>query len=134
MIGRVSIALQCVAVLAFAAFMATMALADPPTPAPVSTIGATAQILAANSTARVQLTGVNPPNVAIAVCNDGTTNIGYFKLGDSTVTAATTDTPVGPGRCAVTTLGSATYLAAITASSTTQLDIYQANGGGIVSK
>jgi hypothetical protein len=77
----------------------------------------TASLSVSNASSNVALASTD---TTLVLTNTGATNA-FFKLGDSTVTATTSDTPILAGRTVVLNIGSSTYIAAITASSTTTL-------------
>lgn len=83
---------------------------------------------ATTSSARVALPTSDP---VILITNTGTGDA-YFKLGDVTVTAATTDTLLGSGRAISVAIGTNTNLAAITASGSTSLAIAQGTGTPVI--
>jgi|SRR5579859_1690331 len=86
--------------------------------------GSYATLSVTNSSGNVAL----PTGVAIVVYNTGTNNA-FVKLGTSNaVTATTSEDVVSPGCYSSYTVGSNTYLAAITASSTTSLIISGGSG------
>lgn len=63
------------------------------------------------------------------VCNSGTTNTAYVALGGSTITVtASNGFPISAGTCANLSAVGFTYIAAITASSTTTLQISLGSG------
>lgn len=76
------------------------------------------------TTARVAL----PAGASVLVSNPGST-AAYVRLGDVTVAATTSDIPVPAGGAVGLTVGANTYLAAITASSTTTINL--AGGTGL---
>jgi hypothetical protein len=87
-------------------------------------VSGNASLSVSNSSSRVALpTGDD----TVLVANSGSTDC-YVKLGSASVIAATTDLFVGSGRAITLATGSATYLAAITAASTTTLQIAQGVG------
>ncbi len=89
------------------------------------TPGATVSRTVTSSTANVAL-GTGGDQVMISSAAGG--NIAFVKFGDSTVTAATTDTPILPGTVQVYTIPpGATYIAAIGSATTT---LYITRGDG----
>lgn len=112
----------------FAALAATTSAAQtPPSPSPVSVIQGYASLAASNSSARVALPVGNPPGPAITIMNSGAVDA-FVRLGGSSVTAATTDVKIKAGSAFSMWIGSNTNLAAITASGSTTIDVWQANG------
>lgn len=107
----------------------------PPSPPPVSVLGGYKEIAATSSTSRVQLPGTVATFNTVTIYNPGTVDA-YFAVGGSTVVATTTPSAAGTGRVAagrsVTIWASGNYVAAITASSATTLQIYQSNGSGVL--
>lgn len=77
----------------------------------------TATLAVTTSTGRVALPGTGP---TVILTNNGSTDLA-LKLGGSTVTAATTDFLLPSGRSTVFARQTNTYVAAITASSTSSL-------------
>lgn len=94
---------------------------------PFTAIGQKTLAVSAAS-ARVQLS-TGP--VAIIV-NDGAVGA-YFKLGDVTAVAATSDIYLGAGRAMVVAVSTNTYVAAITASGSTSLYITTGTGDAVIS-
>jgi len=86
-----------------------------------------AQLPVTSSTANVAL----PTNTGTVVVYNVGSKIAYFKLGTSNaVTAATSNDVVGPGSAIALSVGSNTYLAAITGGTdTTTLQLSGGNGG-----
>lgn len=76
------------------------------------------------TTGRVAL----PAGTSILISNPGATTA-YVRLGDVTVAATTSDIPVQAGGAVGLTVGANTHLAAITASSTTTINL--AGGAGL---
>jgi hypothetical protein len=91
---------------------------------PAFTATGSATLSVSNSTSRVAL-----PNsdATIILQNTGATNA-FFKLGNSSVTAATTDLSIPAGGSISLAVGANTNLAGITASSTTTFNILQGTG------
>lgn len=71
-----------------------------------------------------------PAGTVVAVTNTGTTNTAYIKLSVGAGTAATTDMALVPGATVGLTVGSNTYINAITSTSTTTLRM--AGGTGLL--
>lgn len=121
------------AFISFALVVPPTRAASPPPPGPVATVcdSCSAVLAVTSSTGRVALplsVTNNPSMVALTILNTGTKDA-FFKFGDVTVTAVTTNTRLAAGRSLVVSVNGATYLAAITAGSdTTALQIWQANG------
>ncbi len=88
--------------------------------------GNVASLSVTNSSGNVAL----PAGTVVAVTNTGTTNTAYIKLSVGAGTAATTDMALVPGATVGLTVGSNTYINAITASSTTTLRM--AGGTGLL--
>lgn len=88
--------------------------------------GATNSIAATTSSGRVQITGTGS---TLEIQNSGTTTV-FLKLGDSTVTAATTDYPLLAGQAKLIARNPTdqTYLAAIMGTGTAT--IYVSAGDG----
>ena len=88
-----------------------------------------AQLPVTSSTANVAL----PTNTGTVVVYNVGSKIAYFKLGTSNaVTAATSNDVVGPGSAIALSVGSNTYLAAITGGTdTTTLQLSGGNGGAV---
>ena len=111
----------------------------PPQPPPYSALGGQVPLALTSSSASVQLPSTAVPYGAITVYNKGSVDA-FVALGGSSVVAAATggcaasNGTLGPacqvpaGTSIVLWVGSNTYLAGITASSTTNLVIYQASG------
>lgn len=109
-------------------------------PAPWAAVGNTVSLSVSNSSGNVQLgwaavtPAVSAPSTAY-VCNTGA-NTAYVALGDSTVVATTSSFAVLAGGCASLAVNASTYIAGITATSTTTLLIStgigspSAGGGG----
>jgi len=89
--------------------------------------GNVASLSVSNVTGNVAL----PAGTVVLVTNTGTTNTAFIKLSVGASTAATTDMALVAGATVGLTVGSNTYLNAITASSTTTLRL--AGGAGLVS-
>jgi len=64
----------------------------------------------------------------VLLYNPPTNSLAFFKFGDSTVTATTSDTPLPPGAYAIFHAADATYIAVILASGTGS--IYATSGFG----
>lgn len=98
--------------------------------APFSQFGATVTLSASTSSSRVQLGWVgatgSAPQTAI-VRNSGSVDV-YVALGDSSVAATTSSTLIPAGAAPALALNGASYIAAITASSTSTLTIQSGNG------
>ena len=101
-------------------------------------MGATVSLSVSGTSSNVELgwasvSPLPPPPTAVQVCNTGS-NIAYVTLGaTNAVTAATTNYPIYPEvnsvpSCVVLAMNGASYLAGITASSTTTLIITTGNG------
>lgn len=88
--------------------------------------GSVASLSVTSSTGNVAL----PTGTVVAVTNTGS-NTAYYKLTVGASTAATTDAALVAGATVGLTVGSNTYINAITASSTTTLRL--AGGAGLVS-
>lgn len=82
-------------------------------------------LTAGTTTSNVALTG---GGTITLIHNADTTNTAYFALGNGGVTAATTATPIPAGGTIAVATGTATNLAAITASSTAILQITSGTG------
>src|ERR1043166_776685 len=102
------------------------AAAQPPQPPATATLGGYTSLSVSGSSSRVALPAPRTPFFAITIYNSGS-NPAYFNVGDVTVTATTSNTIIRAGT-RLTVWASGAYVAAITASSTTTLDIYQSNG------
>lgn len=89
--------------------------------------GAVASLSVTTASANVAL----PAGTVVLVTNTGTTNIAYIKLSVGAGTAATTDMALVAGATVGLTVGTNTYINAITSSSTTTLRL--AGGTGLVS-
>lgn len=72
-----------------------------------------------------------PAGTVVAITNTGTTNTAFIKLSVGASTAAVTDMALVPGATVGLTVGSNTFINAITSSSTTTLRL--AGGSGLVS-
>ena len=99
--------------------------AAPPTPPPVSVLQAQTTISVTNTSSRVAL-ATSPAPVAVTIFNSGAVDA-YFAQGGSSVVATTGSTLLKAGTH-ITVWVSSTYVAAITASSTTILVLYEGNG------
>ncbi len=104
-------------------------LALPPTPLRAQTaFGITPQfaktIAVTNSSGRVQLGGNGQ---AVLITNTGTVNV-FLGFGDVTVVATTSGHSLAAGQCIVFNAPPSSYVAAITASSTSTIQITQGNG------
>jgi hypothetical protein len=84
-----------------------------------------ATLAVTNATGRVALPNNDP---TIIIQNTGS-NAAFFNLGGSTVTATTSNYSLPSGVQIAVTPGTSTYIAAITSSSTTTLNIIQGTGG-----
>jgi hypothetical protein len=106
------LSLLCLAIV-MALFLAPAAHAQT---APFVRTGATVSISVSSTSAHAALSPTNSPTMW--VCNTGSTlaNVGF---GDSAYAATSSDTPIPAGLCANLSPNGATYMAAITASSTT---------------
>lgn len=120
----------------FKAFLAAVFLAacshaavsqTTPVPAGYSVMGGQTELAASTGTSRVALPATAVPFGALTIYNKGAVPV-YTKLGDVTVTAATTDIEIAPGTAIVEWVSANTYLAGITGSSTATLVVYQATG------
>lgn len=89
--------------------------------------GSVASLSVTNSTGNVAL----PTGTVVLVTNTGSTNIAYIKLSVGAGTATTSDMALVAGASVGLTVGSNTYINAITSSSTTTLRI--TGGAGLVS-
>lgn len=103
-------------------------------PAPWSQVGNLATLSVSNVTGNVQLGWVGvqtqgPPTAF--VCNTGA-NTAYVVLGTSAVTATTNGFPILAGACNPLAINGATYIAGITAASTTTLTISSGIGSPVV--
>lgn len=119
------------AALVAACFFACAAFAQvPPTPPGLAVVyPATANLAVTTASARVALPATNAAQFnTVCVFNAGTSPA-YMALGTSTVTATTSGiyVPASRGIC-VWAASTVTNVAAITATSTATLIIYQANG------
>lgn len=103
-------------------------------PAPWSQVGNTVSLAVTNSTGNVKLgwasvtPAPNPPPPALRVCNTGTVAASVAVGGSSITVVATTGIPVSAGACSLIALNGATYVAAITASSTTTITAQTGTG------
>lgn len=91
-----------------------------PTPPTVSIAGTT-------SSARSVLTNSPVKSKDVLLYNSGTT-LAFFRFGDSSVVATTTDTPLPPGTLPIFFAGDNTHVAVIMASGTAT--IYATSGFG----
>lgn len=106
----------------------TAVIADPPTQPPYASLGGQAVLAVSSVTSNVALPTTTVPFGAATIFNKGTTDA-YVALGVGNTTAATTSSTLVPAGAAITIwINQNTYLAAITASSTTNLVVYQATG------
>lgn len=114
----------------------------PPSPAPVSILSGQVSLAVTSSNARVALPSTAASAVAVTIYNKGTVDA-FVALGTVTATATSGGTCAAgiagpsclvPAGTAITFYSDATYVAAITASSTTSLVIYQGNGPFQLSK
>ncbi|TAK81881.1 MAG: hypothetical protein EPO09_21765 [Aquabacterium sp.] len=97
-------------------------------PAPWSQIGATTPLSASVTSSSVALPAYSqPPPPTANVCNTGTVTV-YVALGDITVVATSNNTQILAGTCRPLALNGATYLAAITASSTATVTVELGSG------
>jgi hypothetical protein len=105
-----------------------LAQSAPPQPLPASVLCATCQTLLAvtNQTGSVALPSANLAYNALTLYNVGAHDA-YFAQGDNTVAATTANVRL-PAGTQMTVWVSGTYVAAITASSTTTIYIYQSSG------
>lgn len=97
---------------------------------PVNSSGGSVALSVTNSTGSVALAVADSggPAPLAYICNTGT-NAAYVVLGGATVTATTASGfPVAPNNCYTLNSYQQTYLAAITASSTTTLTIASGSG------
>ena len=99
----------------------------PPTPAPTSVVAGQVALSVTTSSARVALPSAADSAGAITIYNKGTADA-YYALGSSSVTATTASIQIPASTFVTVWRGTSTFLAAITASSSTSLVIYQANG------
>jgi hypothetical protein len=114
--------------LAGGALIASAGLAaPPPDPPPSSVIAPTSTPLAVSSSSSNVALPASAPYSTVYVFNEGTVEA-FIALGGNSVVATTTGIAVPAGTGLSLWAGSNTYLAAITASSTTTLRIMQANG------
>lgn len=124
--------------LALAAVPATTLAQVAPVPPPYSSMGGYVPLSVTTSSARIALPSTVATFGAITVYNEGT-NGAYFAIGGSSVAAVTTGGAcqtgaltmcyVAPGTHITVWAGvGTTHIAAITASSTTTLRVYQATG------
>jgi len=98
---------------------------EPLAPATPNMTGAS--ITAGVATSRVALPGGGAAFNALYIFNSGAVPA-FFNLGNATVNAALTNVPLPAGQTICVAVGSATNLAAITASSTAVLYIIQSEG------
>lgn len=102
--------------------------AGPPTPPPVPIVGAATSLAVSVTSARVPLPAHVVSLNAVALLNDGATEI-FVNLGTAAVTANTTSSvPIPAGQQITVYVGVDTYVAAITASSTSTLRVVLTNG------
>jgi hypothetical protein len=101
-----------------AAVVSATATIAPFTPSTQATLNAS------TVTANVAL----PAGTSTVLCNSGSVPI-YYKFGTNTVTAATTDIKLPSGICIADSPGTGTYIAGITASGTSTMDI--SGGAGL---
>lgn len=73
-----------------------------------------------------------PSGVTVLLVNNGAADLA-FKLGNSTVTAATTDYALPAGRAIVLAAGANTHIAGITASGSTTLQVTAGSGTPVIS-
>lgn len=103
-------------------------------PAPWSQVGNTVSLAVTNSTGNVKLGWASvtpaptPPPPALRVCNTGTVAASIAVGGSSITVVATTGIPVSAGACSLIALNGATYVAAITAASTTTITAQTGTG------
>lgn len=83
-----------------------------------------ATLAVSNVSARVALPSAGPTAL---ITNTGNVPV-YVKFGDVTVTAATTDTPIPAQQSIALNIGSNTYIAAITASGTSNITVSTGTG------
>lgn len=87
-----------------------------------------ASLAVSSASSRVAL----PAGANVLLVNNGTTDLA-FKLGNSSVTAATTDFSLPAGRAIVVAAGANTHVAAITSSATTTLQVTTGSGSPVIS-
>lgn len=107
--------------------LAAPATAAPPAPVGTSVLAGYTPLSVTSASARVALPADISLYVAVTIYNSGSTDA-FFALGSSSVTATTSSTSLPAGTYLTVWVGTNTYVAAITASSTTTLKLYQANG------
>lgn len=115
-----------ITLLCFLISLVTYAQDRPPTPVNSSVICANATLATTGTTGRLALTTGLPSCNTITVYNDGTVEA-FVKAGDGTVVATTFDIPV-PAGLGISFYATGTNVAAITASGTTTLRVFQGNG------
>jgi hypothetical protein len=87
----------------------------------------TAPLSVSTSSSRTALGDTSGGYATLIISNDGSTGF-YFNLGNSSVTATTSNSYLAPGRAVEVAQGSATNVAAITGSSTSTLSVTQLSG------
>lgn len=105
--------------------------AAPPAPPPGSVLMGIASLSVSASSSRVALPSTNPSAAFATLLNDGSSEA-FFKIGNSSVVATTDDYPLPVGNSISLYVGNVTYVAAITATGTTTLRVYQANGPFVI--
>lgn len=121
--GRKMRNFNCVAFFLLMAFISFPAFAGCDAPMHVNAIMSTRSC--STSSASVAYNGTGP---CLAIENTGSVGV-FIKSGSSTVTAATTDNYLAPGKGYIFTKGnSETHLACITASSTATIYMQSGNG------
>lgn len=101
--------------------------AQAPVVPPYATLGGQSTISVSNSSSRVALPANTNVFGAVTLFNAGSTDL-YVALGDVTVAATTSNTLIKAGTSIAFWVNQNTYVAAITASSTSTLVLYQASG------
>lgn len=104
-----------------------LAMAQVPTPVPPPVFGGYAPLAVTSAHGHVALPTTAIPFAAITVSNYGAQDV-FFVLGDTTAAATTSSEPIRSGGSVCQYVGAATFLDAITSTSTSTLDIYQATG------
>lgn len=107
----------------------------PAMPAPFSSLGSAFTLAASGTSASAQLPASTAAFGAITIYNKGTTDA-YYALGGSSVVATSTGSCILTGPSCIVPAGTSItvwvngngYIAAVTASSTTTLIVYQASG------
>lgn len=106
--------------------------AVPPGPIGVSAICGNASLSVTTSSARVVIPVLSNCNV-VTLLNDGTDEM-FVKLGDGSVTAATTDIAIPGGRSLSIPIGNALDIAAIMGANSSVLRVYVGNGSIQISR